>query len=352
LGFPRAIVALVNPDSPYLSSWLSKNRVGGVSTSLPHIARIPFKTDRGALAEALRQEQPRTVTNGAAPSDNPSLNEQMALGECYVVLPLIFRAHPVGIVAVSLTETELNPADENALRSIVNQAAVALSNVQLCIDRTRRLTVEEERNRIAREIHDNVSQSLFGFVYTLDSCIKLLPEQPDVVKTRLVNLHPQAIEVMNKVRQSIFDLWESEVTANYFQSELQRYTRQVCQSETIALKISVDEEFDTLEPGVRRTFLRVAQESMANVVKHARASQASIAVILFDGEAILVVVDDGIGLEPRETGLAAGEELQHFGLQGMQERIALLGGRLTLDHRCDRGTMVVATVPVVQNGRQ
>ena len=89
---------------------------------------------------------------------------------------------------------------------------------------------------------------------------------------------------------------------------------------------------------------------MANVVKHARASQASIAVILFEGEAILLVVDNGIGLESKDLVACTGEGLQHFGLQGMQERIALLGGNLTFNHRCDRGTVVRANVPLGQNG--
>lgn len=349
LGFPRAVVALTNPNTYSLSSWLNQNRVSGTSTPLPHVARIPLETDCGALAETLRQGQPQTISNGSPPSDNPTLNEQLALGRAYAVFPLILRQQPLGVVAVRIPESGLAAGDEGSLTSIANQAAVALGNVQLCIDRTRRLTTEEERNRIAREIHDNVSQSLFGFVYTLDSCVKLLPEQPAIVKTRLVNLHPQAIEVMNKVRQSIYDLWESEVTAGYFQSELQRYTRQVCQTDSLALKIDVDEEFDALDPGVRRAFLRVAQEGMANVIKHAQADQATVAVILSDVEATLVVADNGVGFEPDAVELDPSLDYQHLGLQGMRERISLLEGNLTIDHRCNRGTLVMATIPR-QNG--
>lgn len=350
LGFPRAVIALTNSNTHSLSSWLSQNQVGSYSTPLPHIARIPLETDQGTLAEAVRQGQSRIILDGSLPSDNPAFNDQLALGQAYAVFLLTLRQQPLGVVVVSLPESGLAAGEEATLTSIVDQAAVALGNVQLCIERTRQLTVEEERNRIAREIHDTVSQSLFGFVYTLDSCIKLLPRQPDTVKTRLVNLHPQALDLMNKVRQSIYDLWEVEVTLDYFQSELQRYTGQLChQADTLTLKISVDEEFDAMAPDLRRTFLRVAQESMANVVKHARASQASIAVVVFENEAVLVVVDNGVGLETKDVQFTSRRDLHRFGLLGMQERIVLMGGTLTVNHRCDRGTMVMARVPLNQN---
>lgn len=345
LDFSRAVIAITNPATFSLSSWLSQDQVSGSSTPLPHIAHISLETDRGSLAESLRQGRSQTILNGQPPCDDPTFNEQLALGDTYAVYPLILRQQSLGVVAIRLSEPKLTPSDEATLTSIANQAAVALGNVQLCIDRTRRLTKEEERNRIAREIHDNVSQSLFGFVYTLDSCIKLLPEQSDTVKTRLVNLHPQAVEVMNKVRQSIYDLWEADVTVTYFQSELQRYTRQVCQNDTLALQISVDEEFAILDPNIRRTFLRVAQEGITNVVKHAQADQATIAVIISDAEATLVVADNGTGFKPETVELAP-HQGNHFGLLSMQERINLLEGHLRVDHRCDRGTLVMATVPL------
>jgi len=345
LGFSRAVIAITNPATFSLSSWLSQDQVSGSSRPLPHVARVLLDTDGGSLAGVLRQGQPQTILDGRSPCDDLTFNEQLALGDTYAVYPLILRKQPLGVVAVKLPESGITPGDEEALSSIADQAAVALGNVQLCIDRTRRLTKEEERNRIAREIHDNVSQSLFGFVYTLDSCVKLLPEQPDTVKTRLVNLHPQAVEVMNKVRQSIYDLWEADVTTDYFQSELQRYTQQVCHTENLTLKITVDEEFSTLDPSVRRTFLRVAQEGITNVVKHAQADQATIAVIISDSEATLVVADNGTGFEPKAVESAPNGN-QHFGLLGMQERIKLVEGKLTINHRCNTGTLVKATVPL------
>jgi signal transduction histidine kinase len=346
LGFPRAVIALNNPNSSSLSSWLSQNQVGGPSTPLPHLAHIPFETDSGILVKTLRQGRSQIIMNGSLPSDNPNLNEQLALGQFYAAFPLVLRHQSLGVVAVSLPDAGLTPGDMATLTSITDQAAVALGNVQLCIERTRRLTKEEERNRIAHEIHDTVLQSLFGFVYTLDSCVKLLPEHADVVKTRLVNLHPQALDLMYKVRQSIYDLWEADVTTDYFQNEMLRYVRQFCRANPPTLKISVDEGFEKLDPGLRQTFLRVAQESIANVVKHAQADQATVAIILAEDEATLVVADNGVGFVPDAVKLDPNQQQRQFGLVGMKERIGLLDGQLTINQRCDRGTVVMAKIPL------
>lgn len=344
LGFSRAIVALRNPIGNTLSSWLSQTRAGTMSRPLPHVATISVRDDEGKLVDALLQGEPQIILDNSPPSDNLNFNEQLALGPSYAVFPLVLRRQSLGIVAITLSNNELTPGDRNTLISITDQAAVALGNVQLCIDRTKRLTIEEERNRIAREIHDNVSQSLFGIVYALDSCIKLLPEKVDVVKTRLVNLHPQAIEVMDRVRESIYDLWETEVTANHFQNSVLDYTQQVCRTDSLQLVVSVDEDFEMLDPTIRRTFLRIAQESMANVVKHAKANQATIAVVIEDNEAVLLVVDNGQGIAP--TNLEVEDDDHHFGLLGMHDRLARLGGALTINHRCDRGTTIKATLPL------
>ena len=344
LEFPRAIVALRNPIGNTLSSWLSQTQAGTASRPLPHVATISIRDDEGKLVDALLHGEPLTIFDDSPPSDNLNFNEQLALGPTYAVFPLILRRQPLGVVAIALANNELTPGDRNTLISITDQAAVALGNVQLCIDRTKRLTIEEERNRIAREIHDNVSQSLFGIVYALDSCIKLLPEKVDVVKTRLVNLHPQAIEVMDRVRQSIYDLWETDVTANHFQNSVLDYTQQVCRTDSLQLVVSMDEEFEVLDPMIRRAFLRIAQESMANVVKHAKADQATIAVVIDDNKAVLLVVDNGQGIDPHN--LEVEDDDPHFGLLGMHDRLTRLGGTLAINHRCDRGTTVKATLPL------
>ncbi|MDX1523648.1 MAG: ATP-binding protein, partial [Anaerolineae bacterium] len=98
------------------------------------------------------------------------------------------------------------------------------------------------------------------------------------------------------------------------------------------------------DPAIRRTFLRIAQESMANVVKHAKADQATIAVVIEDKEAILLVVDNGQGIDPHN--LEVEDDDHHFGLLGMHDRLARLGGALAINHRCDRGTTVKATLPL------
>jgi signal transduction histidine kinase len=98
---------------------------------------------------------------------------------------------------------------ESTLMTVANQAALALGTTILCIDRARRLAVETERNRIARDIHDTVVQSLFGVVYSLDACINMLPARAEEVRNELIELRSLATSAHDEVRRSIFDLWPS-----------------------------------------------------------------------------------------------------------------------------------------------
>jgi signal transduction histidine kinase len=104
---------------------------------------------------------------------------------------------------------------EATLTTVANQAALALGTTILCIDRARRLAVEQERNRIARDIHDTVAQSLFGIVYSLEACINMLPGQADSVRDELIELRALASGAHDEVRRSIFDMWPSSLTRNY-----------------------------------------------------------------------------------------------------------------------------------------
>ena len=124
---------------------------------------------------------------------------------------------------------------ENTLLTVANQAALALGTTILCIDRARRLAVETERNRIARDIHDTVAQSLFGIVYSLDACITMLPQKADDVRNELIELRTLANNAHDEVRRSIFDLWPSALTIELFMADLTNYISGCCRPRTFSI---------------------------------------------------------------------------------------------------------------------
>src|SRR5690606_36233845 len=135
------------------------------------------------------------------------------------------------------------------LTSLVSQAAVALGTME----RARRLAAEEERNRIARDIHDTVAQSLFGIVFTLDACAKLLPKQAALVKQELTELRDVADQVRHQVRHSILDIWPSDLTEAKFKADLSKYVADCAPDHVFTVGFTISGDIDGLPSLVRRS---------------------------------------------------------------------------------------------------
>jgi signal transduction histidine kinase len=215
----------------------------------------------------------------------------------------------------------------------------------LCIDRAQRLAVQDERLRIAQDIHDTTSQTLFGLHYALDACAKLLPDRPAQVKTELEGLSRVAETARGELRQSILNLWPSEMTAERFSADLLQYVQDYCRAGGLTLDVSVRGDFERLAAGVRRGLYRIAQEAVVNIARHAAASHASICLEVRPAEAALAVRDDGRGFDPA-TALARERSREHFGLRSIQERAAALGGQAEFLSQPNGGTTVLVTLPV------
>jgi signal transduction histidine kinase len=348
LGFERAAIALVEDDGPVITDWLagcaaSPGTSGGAGVSR-HPARLPLAPDSGPIARCLLSGQaemavPAPLTNDAG------LNAFLGPAPCHI-FPMVLREHPVGVllVATPVGTAGLEPR-MGSLRSIASQAAVALGTTLLCIDRAQRLAVQDERLRFAREVHDTVAQSLFGLSYALDACARLLPEQPEQVKAELTGLQRQAEDARRTLRQLIVDTWPSGLTAARFKADLQRYAAEVCRAPGLELSLSIGGGFDPLPAGIRRSLYRVAQEALANVVRHARATRAEVCLEVAESQATLTVRDDGCGFDPAGAlDGAAGPE--RFGLHGMRERIADLGGTLEIHSQPGAGTTLLVRLPI------
>ena len=212
LGFSRAVIALVDQNDHVVSCWLGKARDGRAmfAGGRPHPARLRMTADEGIIAQCLLDGQPRLGTSETLTA-NPAINTHLERGT-YHIFPMILREHPVGVLIVNASD-ENDPARLRSLQAIASQAAVAVGTTMLCIDRAQRLAVQDERIRIAREIHDTVSQSLFGMTFSLDACVKLLPAQPDTVKKELARLLQLAESTRAEVRQSIMGIWPSQLNA-------------------------------------------------------------------------------------------------------------------------------------------
>jgi signal transduction histidine kinase len=345
LGFRRAVVGVVDPGREEMGGWM----LYPVNSSFPSVPPLPLRSENGALFKALLER--KTFVTGADEEpliSHPALNVWLKTCRWYVH-PLCLREHTAGILMVELDRgRELTRQREEAITLVANQAALALGTTILCIDRARRLAVETERNRIARDIHDTVAQSLFGIVYSLDACINMLPEKVDDVKHELIELRSLANNAHDEVRRSIFDLWPSALTMEIFMADLTNYVSGCCRPRPFSIIFNNNGDFNSLSPGMKRTVYRMAQEALANSARHSGSQSARLCLTVTEDEVYLVVSDEGKGFDP-ETTLSRSLNREHFGLRGMQERAHAMGGEFEINSRTNAGTRIVITLPL--NGR-
>jgi signal transduction histidine kinase len=203
-----------------------------------------------------------------------------------------------------------------------------------------------ERNRIAREIHDTLAQDFVGVSVQLELTAHLLSE------SRVDEASQQVDRTRDLVREGLADarrsIWDLRATGT--QATLPtRLTHLVEQSVTEHLKINLDigGVYRALSPSIENEVLRVAQEALANVVRHSKASRVVLDLRYHPNELTLTVCDNGTGFLATDTTLPA---KGHFGLQGMRERADQIGGRFLVESSPESGTTVRLSV-TLSNGR-
>ncbi|MCB8967702.1 MAG: hypothetical protein H6660_12510 [Ardenticatenaceae bacterium] len=345
LAFPRAVVGLADAEGRVLGNWLGRSGNGRFLPNLPldDVGHVPLTPDGGLVVQAI-QERRTLVAEGVACTTNTAVNEYVSINHCHII-PMQLREHTIGILLVDTTDSSDQLHRLASLEAIASQAAVAIGTTILCIDRARKLAVQEERIRIAQDIHDTVSQSLFGIVFTLDGCLKLLPEHVEQVIPELERTLQAADAVRQEIRHSILDLWPTQLTAERFAADLQTYAQETCQRSDTAFIFDIRGDFAALSPGARRGLYRIAQEALANIAHHAQAQEARVCVDVEGGRAKLVVRDDGRGFETAVV-LARAYGREHFGLRGMQERAKTLGGDCQIFSKPGAGASIVVDIPV------
>ena len=338
LGFSKAVVALVDPAREELGGWL----VYPADESFPSIQPLPLKSENGEVFKALLNRSAFT-TNSETLVQSPDLDNWLNQNK-WLVVPLYLREHPVGILLVE--ESGLTKERESTLMTVANQAALALGTTILCIDRARSLAVETERNRIARDIHDTVAQSLFGIVYSLDACITMLPQQAADVKNELIELRSLASGAHDEVRRSVFDLWPSALTIELFMADLTNYINSCCRPRSFSIIFNNSGDFNSLSSGLRRTIYRMAQEALANSARHSGANSARLCLNVSEDQVYLNISDEGRGFDPG-IALSRSVNREHFGLHGIQERARAMGGDCEIISQPEAGARIMIHLPIL-----
>ena len=202
----------------------------------------------------------------------------------------------------------------------------------------RDLATLEERNRLARELHDAVKQEIFALSLSAASIRQLLSRDPAQASVRLAALEEQARTIHQEMDDLIHQLRPAALDNRGLATAVRELTGVWERQYGLGMNYSVHGERE-LPLQVEHTLYRIAQEALNNVARHAEADQAEVVLDYRLEHVVLQITDDGLGFEPATSG-----SLGLHGLQSMQERMQEIGGQLTIDSSKGRGTTVTATV--------
>jgi len=223
--------------------------------------------------------------------------------------------------------------------------ASAWAVYQLCLRqiRYRFALVLEERARLAREIHDTLAQGFVGISSQLDAVAMCLPDATTAARKYLDLARKMARHSLTEARRSVMDLRSSVLEGQSLASALESGTRMWTAGSGVEVAVDVTGTETPLPQEVEQHVLRIAQEAVTNVLKHARASRIQVKLHMEARKLCLHIQDDGHGFEQDGVFSSVGG---HFGLLGMRERAERLGGELHLESHPGQGTEVEVKVPL------
>jgi signal transduction histidine kinase len=302
----------------------------------------PLPRTHGLLGAMLESEEPYRTPDikqdsrfrGWWPSAHPSMAS-------FLGVPIVARGNVVGAFYLTDKEgaDEFSAGDQQLIQMLAAHAAVAMENARLH-ERSRELSIVEERNRLARELHDSLVQKLFGVVLAAQSAATLLERDSGEARVQVDRLAGLAQDAIAELRSLVFQLRPAAIETEGLAAALRKHVEVLRRVHRTGVELELRGE-PRVRPGVDEEVFRIAQEALHNALRHARAERLGVA-LHENGQGLrMQVTDDGVGFDPDAPELRA----RRLGLTSMEERARELGARLTIDSSPGAGTTVALEVP-------
>ncbi len=317
----------------------------GLSTE--YAARMVIRPGTGAVGMAVQERQPIAIRNtetffaeqlaqyGAElPPDLFAMVQQMTITYCALMaVPLLVKDAIYGAIALYYEATRQFDEEEIGLAStFADQVALAIESARFS-EQAQQAAAMEERQRLARDLHDAVTQTLFSASMIADVLPRLWERKPQEGLRRLAELRQLTRGALAEMRTLLLELRPNALSEANLGDVLHQLGEAVTGRARLPVAVTVTGEA-TLTPDVRVAFYRIAQEAMHNIIKHANASQVAVDLHLAPHSAILCISDDGRGFDP------ASVDGGHFGLHIMHERAAAVGAALRVESQPGHGTRI------------
>ncbi len=356
LGYPNVDLPLVDERDP--ETLVVRIRGGAYKERIRHEDRIPVS--RGVMGAAVRERRTQVVNDIAADPRYVQPPSGIAV-KAELAVPILHAGRPLGVVNVE-GDRPFTAVDVQLLELVADALAVAIENTRL-FAQERRLAVLEERQRLARDLHDSVTQLLFSSTLLAESLPGLLRKGIDEAAPKLERLIELNRRALGEMRGLLRELAPGGTGADFSSRELPAPAMVMLQRHglvealrtelaTVAAQgLGTHLEASTYERQSREReemLLRVAQEALANAVKHAAARNVTVRLESLEGEVVLAVKDNGRGFDARSTvraEAARGRTDGGMGLASMRDRIRGQFGQLIVESAPGLGTTVEARLP-------
>jgi nitrate/nitrite-specific signal transduction histidine kinase len=314
---------------------------------------LVYKVGAGQLIDAGIQFDPNRMkvgkeglTGWVAGTGEPLMLADVSKDERYVhmvgsstkselMVAIKAKGEVIGILDIQSDQLNaFHDSDLVMMQSLANQAGIALENARL-YEQAGRLAVLEERQRIARDLHDSVTQEIYGVTMFAEAASRMLSEgKHGEAQAHLKELRLTAQEALGEMRLLIYELRPPVLQRVGLRGALQARLETVEGRSGIETNIEVVGEED-LEVPIQEGLYRIAREALNNALKHAQASNIGVKLAYDGPNASLEIVDDGIGFDA-----SPGTEEGGMGIHGMRERAEQLGAKLTIESAQGQGTSV------------
>ncbi len=337
-------VNMLNADRSTVFVWDEKHKrvVPRVSHgfSPETLAVMTFAKGEGIVGEVLETGKTITVPEIDLEALRPDLRAAIAAEgiQSFVHLPITVDEQIIGVFNVSFTRPKAIMEDTVRLfTALVQRAALSIENMQL-FEKTKELAVVEERNRVARDLHDSAKQKAFAALAQLGAVSGILKNDPMHAWSHLNEAENLVYEVIQELTFLIQEMYPMALKEKGLATTLREYIFEWENRNGVMINLTI-QNARRMNLEVEQAIYRMIQEALANVARHSQSDQVDVSLI-YDGDTVMVKVEDnGLGFDvERKTG--------GMGLRIIKERAESIGGQACIQSEPGKGTRIVITAPL------
>lgn len=257
---------------------------------------------------------------------------------------LSYRVPELGTDEVGELGWQLNRLASQWEEQVASLQRLSNHNAALA-EQLKHTAVTEERQRLARELHDAVSQQLFAIAMTTAALKRIVEKNPQRAAQQIELVEEMAAAAQAEMRALLLHLRPATLQNKSLKEAVLDLLEELTRKNSMDIHWEI-EDVEGLPSGIEDHLFRILQESLSNTLRHAKANQIVIKLFTLQGQVRMRIVDDGVGFDPD------GEKLTSYGLQSMRERVAEVGGSMEIYSAIGKGTQIEVRIPLVSQSER